>query len=92
MSSNHPEWEKENSLSSPSDRIRENNWRPEQGAPQLTEPEVSNAMKILNNTAFTDKFPRVDRTYADPIIPLQNIGLISLVGVMPRSFQRRFGP
>ena len=27
----HPEWEKENSLTSPSDRDREKGWRPEQG-------------------------------------------------------------
>lgn len=73
----HPEWEKENSLTCPSDRIRENRWRPEQGAPVLTEPEVSNAMETLNNTDFTKKFPRVDRTYADPPPPMQGIGLIS---------------
>lgn len=73
----HPEWEKENSLTAPADRDRENRWRPEQGARALTEPEVAEAMKALNNTSFTDKFPRVDRTYADPPIPMQNIGLLS---------------
>lgn len=76
---NHPEWEKENSLSSPEDRDRENKWRPEQGAPQLSDEEVSSAMKDLNNNAFTSKFPRVDRTYADPPPPMQNIGLLSFV-------------
>jgi hypothetical protein len=73
----HPEWEKENSLTAPSDRDRENRWRPEQGVRTLTETEVSEAMKALNNTSFTEKFPRVDRTYADPPIPMQNIGLFS---------------
>ena len=74
---NHPEWEKENSLTSPEDRIRENNWRPEQGAPDLTNEEANQAYNELNNTDFISKFPKVDRTYADPPPPLQNIGLIS---------------
>ena len=74
---NHPEWEKENSLTSPEDRDIQNKWRPEQGAENLTEEEVSNAMFELNNKDFTDKFPRVDRTYADPPPPMQTIGLVS---------------
>lgn len=73
----HPEWEKENSLTAPSDRDRENHWRPEQGAPELKNNEVDEAMATLNNTDFINKFPRVDRTYADPPPPLQRIGLIS---------------
>ena len=52
---NHPEWEKENSLTAPEDRDRENKWRPEQGAPQLSDEEVNSAMKELNNTSFTNK-------------------------------------
>ena len=76
---NHPEWEKESSLTTPDDRVRENNWRPEQGAPQLSENEVTSAMEELNNVSFTSKFPRVDRTYADPPPPLQTIGLLSFV-------------
>lgn len=76
---NHPEWEKESSLTTPDDRVRENNWRPEQGAPQLSESEVTSAMNELNNVSFTSKFPRVDRTYADPPPPLQTFGLLSFV-------------
>lgn len=76
---NHPEWEKESSLTTPDDRVRENNWRPEQGAPQLSESEVTSAMNELNNVSFTSKFPRVDRTYADPPPPLQTFGLVSFV-------------
>ena len=76
---NHPEWEKESSLTTPDDRVRENNWRPEQGAPQLSENEVTSAMEELNNVSFTTKFQRVDRTYADPPPPLQTIGLLSFV-------------
>jgi len=71
------EWEKENSLTSPDDRDRENKWRAEQGAPNLTENEVNLALAELNNTSFISKFPRVDRTYADPPVQLQSIGLIS---------------
>ena len=76
---NHPEWEKENSLTSPEDRDREKNWRPEQGAPQLTEDQVELAMNELNNNSFVYKFPRVDKTYQDPAVQMQNIGLISFV-------------
>ena len=76
---NHPEWEKENSLTSPEDRDREKKWRPEQGAPQLTEKQVDLAMNELNNTSFVNKFPRVDKTYQDPPVQMQNVGLISFV-------------
>jgi len=72
----HPEWSKENSLTSPEDRDRVNKWRPEQ-APALSDQESIEANKELNNTSFIDKFPRVDRTYADPSLPMQYIGLIS---------------
>ena len=75
----HPEWEKESSLTTPSDRDRENRWLPEHGAAPLTDNEVKDAMDGLNNVAFTRKFPRVDRTYADPPPNLQQIGLISFV-------------
>ena len=33
-------------------------------------------MPELNNTAYTEKFPRVDRTYADPPPLMQTIGLL----------------
>ena len=42
----HPEWEKESSLTSPSDRDLENKWRPEQEVPPLTNEETKEAMKI----------------------------------------------
>jgi hypothetical protein len=72
----HEEWKKENSLTDPLDRDRVNKWRPESGT-DLTDEETQHAMNTLNNTTFTDKFPRVDKTYADPNIPMQYIGLIS---------------
>ena len=75
---NHPEWTKENSLTSPEDRDRSVRWRPEQGAP-LTDVQTNDAMTELNNTDFVQKFPRVDKTYADPPVSLQTYGLISFV-------------
>jgi hypothetical protein len=75
----HPEWQTENSLTSPEDRDRVNKWKPAHSEPSLNAEQTEAAIKELNNTSFTDKFPRVDRTYADPIIPMQYIGLISFV-------------
>ena len=69
----------ESSLTDPLDRDRNNKWKPQQGVQPLTSEQTEEALKELNNTSFTDKFPRVDRTYADPILPMQYIGLISFV-------------
>ena len=72
----HEEWQKENSLTDPLDRDRVNKWKPE-SAPTLTDSETQSAFEVLNNTSFIEKFPRVDRTYADPTLPMQYIGLVS---------------
>ena len=88
MQQAHPEWKKEHSLTAPSDRDRENRWRPDQGAAALTEEEVKSAVETLDNTSFISKFPRVDRTYADPPVPLQTFGLVSFTpakGATPNS-------
>lgn len=69
----------ENSLTDPLDRDRNNKWKPKQGIPPLNEEQTNEALSELNITSFTDKFPRVDRTYADPVMPHQYIGLISFV-------------
>jgi hypothetical protein len=76
---NHKEWDKENSLTSKEDRTstKDNPWRIEQGVPNLTKDETDIAMKVLNNTDFIDRFPRVEKTYADPPILDQQFGLIS---------------
>lgn len=79
METNHPEWQKENSLTSPLDRDRENKWKPAQNMPVLNEIETDSAMKELNITSFIDKFPRVDKTYSDPALQMQYIGLLSFV-------------
>ena len=44
---------------------------------KLFDDQVKYAMNELNVTSFTDKFPKVDRVYSDPQVPLQAIGLIS---------------
>ena len=69
----------ESSLTTPDDRDRSLNWRPEQGAPKLSEDEVNLAMNELNNTSFRSKFTRADRTYQDPAISMQHIGLFSFI-------------
>jgi hypothetical protein len=77
----HPSWGNESSLTTSQDRTttREKPWRPNQSARELTESEVETAMNDLNISDFIHKFPRVDRTYADPPPPMQKIGLISFI-------------
>ena len=69
----------ESSLTTPEDRDLEDKWRPQQHEPELDSTQLAAAMDELNVTSFTGKFSRVDRTYADPPIPLQNISLISWI-------------
>ena len=88
MFNNHPEWQKENSLTSPDDRDINLKWKPNQEKIELTENEVEEAMTELNNVSFTSKFPKIDRTYADPALSMQHIGLISFTpakGASPNS-------
>ena len=70
---------KESSITTPQDRDVVNRWKPDQFIQPLTGDELQNALKEVNNTSFTDKFPRVDRTYADPAISLQHISLFSFM-------------
>lgn len=76
----NPEWETQNSLTSPLDRVP----NPQKtsynlGAPSLTEQEVKSAMSELNVTDFIHKFPRFEKFYADPQLGNQNYALISFV-------------
>ena len=75
----HPEHEIENSLTCPSDRNSEKEYIPNQGHRPLSEDEVVEAVKELNNTSFVKNFLNVERRYADPVDPMQRIGLISFV-------------
>ena len=79
MSNQHEEHAQENSLTSPLDRDPSRTYKLTQGAPPLSEEEVKYGMEILNNNKFVKKFLRVERRYADPVEPLQRIGLISFV-------------
>ena len=69
----------ESSLTTPDDRDLTNKWRPDQSIPPLTNEEATHALKELNKTDYVERFPKVDKTYQDPIIPMQNIGLVSFV-------------
>ena len=70
---------KESSLTTPDDRDKENRWKPDQFVEPLSVEEAKEAFSELNNNTFTSKFSRVDRTYADPAVPLQNISLFSFM-------------
>jgi hypothetical protein len=89
MSKNlHEEHRMENSLTTPEDRDPSRNYKPNQSHPPLTEDEVSNAIEDLDNSSFIRKYPSVERKYADPVEPLQRVGLISFVpakGATPNS-------
>ena len=78
MTSENIEPTSETSLTSPADRDRSKKWRPS-SEPPLTTEETREAFRDLNNTAFIKNYPRSDRTYADPALPMQSIGLISFV-------------
>lgn len=73
---NHPEWEKQNSLTSPLDR-KEEKLQLNKGV-TLTEKEVETAFEELNVKCLK-KFPRVEKFYADPEISGQKICLHSFV-------------
>lgn len=74
---NHPEWKKDNSLTAPHDRTQELELNT--SAPPLTPEETTAALQSLNNTAFVQRFPTIERKFADPPVELQKIGLISFV-------------
>lgn len=69
----------ESSLTAPEDRDLNNKWRPQQSVAGLSQSQTQVAMEEMNITSFTDKFPKVDRTYADPPVNLQQYGLISWI-------------
>lgn len=70
---------KESSLTTPSDRDTNNKWKPDTLSDPLTKEQTIEAVKELNVTSFVEKFPKIDRTYADPPVNLQNYGLISFI-------------
>ena len=71
------EWELQNSLTSPADKVVGAQTSYNLGAPPLTEQEVKSALSELNVQTFVQKFPRFERFYADPQLQNQNYSLVS---------------
>jgi hypothetical protein len=69
----------ESSLTTPQDRDLENKWKPDQSVAPLSNEQTVEALKDLNITSFVEKFPKVDRTFADPSISMQNYSLFSFI-------------
>ena len=75
MSSEHVQ----NSLTAPADRVlKPENVSYNLGV-NLTEEEVKNAMSELNVNTFVRRFPKVEKFYADPVIPGQIYSLVSFL-------------
>ena len=70
---------KESSLTSPEDRDKINKWKPDQFVPPLQGKEFDYAVSELNDSTYIERFPKIDRVYADPAISLQNIALVSFI-------------
>lgn len=69
----------ESTLTAPSDRNPDKKFQLDQNVPPLEGKELQDAVQELNNNAFVQRFPAVERRYADPPIDLQKIGLISFI-------------
>lgn len=77
--SEHPEWAKNNSLTSPADR-GDSKYKSDMNAQPLTEDQVQAAMQALVvESNIVEKFPQLERQFADPPIPLQTYSLVSFV-------------
>ncbi len=68
----------ESSLTAPVDRDPTKRWRPTMAAP-LTEEELEHAKKDLVDKKFIKQYSQAERSYADPVLPAQTLGLISFV-------------
>lgn len=78
--SEHPEWRLTNTLTTPEDRGDSKTIESlKQSTPPLNNEQTIQAMQQLNKTAFVERFPEVERRFADPPVELQKIGLISFV-------------
>lgn len=70
---------RESALTTPQDRDQVNRWKPDQFVEPLTNEEALHAVAELDDTSFIEKFPKVDRTYADDPVPMQNFALFSFM-------------
>lgn len=73
------QWKNENSLTSPSDRDPSKKYKLRGGAPPLNDEETEAAMEALHDKRNVEKYPVVDRMYADPAVPQQTYGIFSFV-------------
>jgi hypothetical protein len=69
----------DSTLTTPSDRKGNTIQTLNGNAPVLTDDQTKLAMQELNQTAYVQKFPQVERRFADPPVDLQKIGLFSFV-------------
>jgi hypothetical protein len=56
-----------------------NDFKLDTTADPLTKQQLEEAMQTLNVTSFVERFPQVERRFADPVLDNQKIGLISFV-------------
>jgi len=73
----HRDFRKENTLTSPQDRNLEQKFRLDQNAPEMTEEQVREALKALNDSTLIPKYPEFEKRYLDPVIADQKFFLIS---------------
>ncbi len=66
----------EGSLTAPEDRDPTKRWRPTMAAP-LNDEEMKSAKDDLINTSYVTNYTKAERSYADPVLPDQLLGLIS---------------
>jgi hypothetical protein len=77
--SEHPEWTKTNSLTSPADR-GDGKYKSDMSAQPLTEEQVQAAVQdLVISSNLAEKYPHLERQFADPPIPLQTYSLVSFV-------------
>ncbi len=69
----------ESSLTSPQDRDHTKRLKFDTSAQALTDEETEAAVAALTENSFIENFPRVERAYADPPIPLQKYFLFSFI-------------
>lgn len=79
MSHEHPEWKRDNSLTAPTDLNPDKKMEVKVSAPSLNDDQLKEAMTTLNIPTFVEKFPTIERRFADPPLEMQKIGLISFV-------------
>lgn len=73
--------QEETSLTSPLDRNPDKSYlnKLRHGQPTLTENETEVAMKELNDMSILSKYPKIEKSYADPPVNLQQFSLFSFV-------------